>query len=165
MALKFFLAKLTNIDHPNIWDYLTYLIYGTFAYLNLDMDIVKVLMWLMLTDTIFGAVKAVKITKIKFDLKVMLWGIVTKATILTIPMILALVAMGLGYDFIWLIDVVLKILVLHEGISIITNIISIRQNQNIVNADIISIMLLKIRGMFTGLLEKLTNSISKNEEK
>jgi len=119
----------------------------------------------MIIDTFFGAIKAVRVAKIKFSLKTMLWGILTKATILTIPMILALVALGLGYDFIWLIDIVIKILVLHEGISIITNMISIRQNKNIINADIISVMLLKIREVFTDLVKKLTGDISKDEEK
>jgi|AntRauTorcE11897_2_1112592.scaffolds.fasta_scaffold68876_1 phage-related holin len=164
MSLKLFLEKLTNLD-PDIWEYITYLTYAAFAYLSLDIDIVRILMWLMIIDTFFGAIKAVRVAKIKFSLKTMLWGILTKATILTIPMILALVALGLGYDFIWLIDIVIKILVLHEGISIITNMISIRQNKNIINADIISVMLLKIREVFTDLVKKLTGDISKDEEK
>jgi len=164
MSLKIFLAKLTNLD-PDTWEYITYLTYAAFAYLSLDIDIVRILMWLMIIDTFFGAIKAVRVSKIKFSLKMMLWGILTKATILTIPMILALVALGLGYNFIWLIDIVIKILVLHEGISIITNMISIRQNKDIVNADIISVMLLKIREVFIGLVKKLTGDISKGEEK
>ena len=162
MSLKLFLAKLTNLD-PDTWEYITYLIYAAFAYLSLDIDIVKILMWLMIIDTFFGAIKAVRVVKIKFSLKTMLWGILTKATILTIPMILALVALGLGYDFIWLIDIVIKILVLHEGISIITNMISIRQNKDIVNADIVSVMLLKIREVFTDLVKRLTGDVPKNE--
>lgn len=158
MSLKLFIAKLTN-SSPDFWEYLSYIIYATFAYLKLDIDIVKILMYLMITDTAFGATKAVRIDKIAFCLKTMLWGIVTKATILTIPMVLALVALGLGYDFVWLIDIVLKILVLHEGISIITNMISIRQNKNIINADLISIMLLKIRNVFLSGVKKLTENI------
>jgi phage-related holin len=162
MSLKLFLEKLTNLD-PDIWEYITYLTYAAFSYLSLDIDIVRILMWLMIIDTFFGAIKAVRVVKIKFSLKTMLWGILTKATILTIPMILALVALGLGYDFIWLIDIVIKILVLHEGISIITNMISIRQNKDIVNADIVSVMLLKIREVFTDLVKRLTGDVPKNE--
>lgn len=163
MSLKLFLSKITNLD-PDIWEYIAYLIYAAFAYLKLDIDIVKILMYLMIADTVFGAIKAVRISKIKFSFKTMLWGIVTKATILTIPMILALVALGLGYDFVWLIDIVLKILVLHEGISIITNMISVRQNKNIINSDIISIMLLKIRQIFIDLVKKFTQDITKEKE-
>ena len=48
-------------------------------------------------------------------------GVVTKCTVLTMPLVIALVAKGLERDFIWLVDWAMSFLILSEGYSVIAN--------------------------------------------
>lgn len=145
------------------WQEIKTALYLFFMFLNLDMDIVKILSILMITDTVLGALKSMFLKDLKFTFRKLLWGIISKATILTIPMVLALVALGLGFDFKWLVSLVLKILVISEAISSITNILSIRKKQNIENTDYISSMLRGLREFLKKTVEKAVYNINKDD--
>lgn len=109
----------------------------------------------MIVDTSLGAIKAIHLDDLRFTFRKLLWGIVSKATILLIPMLLALVSLGLGYDFKWVVQIVLKILIVSEGISSITNILSIKEKKNIENTDYISKLLHSTRNFLKNKLDKL----------
>jgi len=143
------------------WYEIKMVIYAVFAFLQIDLDIVKILSVLMVIDTILGVIKSLYINKLQFSFKVLLWGIVSKSTILLIPMILALVALVLGFDFKWLVEIVLKILVVSEGISSITNILSIKERKNIENTDYISKLLHGIRDTLNNIISKLFSNLQK----
>ena len=136
------------------WHEIKTVIYLVFVFLNLDMDVVRILSILMLVDTALGTIKAIYLEDLKFTFKKLLWGIVSKSTILLIPMLLALVSLGLGYDFKWVVDLVLKILIVSEAISSITNILSIKENKNIENTDYVSKLLHSIRNFLKNKMEK-----------
>lgn len=136
-------------------------LYVIFVFLNIDIDIVKLLSVLMVADTVLGVIKAVYIDKIRFTFKKLLWGIVSKSTILLIPMILALTSLALGFNFRWIVDIVLKILVVSEAISSITNILSIKERKNIHNTDYISKLLHLIRDLLTKTINKMFEQIDK----
>lgn len=136
------------------WEEIKITIYTLFVSLNVDIDVVKILSILMITDTILGVIKSMYVSKLNFYFKILLWGIVTKCTVLTIPMILALSAKGLGYNFTWIVDAVLKIIIVSETISSITNILAIKEKRNIKNTDYISKMLHLIRDFFINLGNK-----------
>jgi hypothetical protein len=139
-------------------------IYLLFVFLNVDLDIVKILSILMMADTALGAIKAVYLKDLRFTFEILLWGLISKATILTIPMVLALVALGLGFDFKWLIVLILRILVISEGISSITNILSIRKKENIENTDYISDILKGLRKFLESYLKKAVYDINKKDK-
>jgi|GEM_PF-816811 hypothetical protein len=139
-------------------------IYLLFVFLNVDLDIVKILSILMMADTALGAIKAVYLKDLRFTFERLLWGLISKATILTIPMVLALVALGLGFDFKWLIVLILRILVISEGISSITNILSIRKKENIENTDYISDILKGLRKFLESYLKKAVYDINKKDK-
>lgn len=143
------------------WQEIKLGLYFIFGVLSVDINIVKWLSILMVIDTVLGVAKAVYVHKLKFTFKKLLWGIVSKATILLIPMILALVALALGFDFKWLVEIVLKILVVSEAISSITNILSIKERKNIENTDYISKLLHAIRYFFARYLDKLFEKLNK----
>ena len=105
-------------------------IYSFFAYLGIDANVVEILFILMCTDTLLGAGKAVRLGGL-FSFKRLLWGVVTKLSVLVIPMIIALVAKGLSFDFKWFVLAVLNVLIVAEGFSAITNILSIRSKKHI----------------------------------
>lgn len=137
------------------WHEIKTLVYVIFTFLNIDMDIVKILSILMAVDTTLGAIKALYLKELRFTFKKLLWGIVSKSTVLLIPMLLALVSLGLGYDFKWVVDIVLKILIVSEGISSITNILSIKEEKNIENTDYVSKLLHAIRDFLKNKMEGL----------
>jgi hypothetical protein len=134
-------------------------LYGVFLFLNIDTDIVNALIWLMLIDTAFGFTKACVMNE-NVSIKIMWWGLITKTLILLIPMVLALVGKGLkGYDFTPFVDVVLKVLVISEGISIITNMYIIKTKNKVKNIDFVSMLLNAIRKGMTSLLQKWLGQI------
>lgn len=152
-----------NYPFAEYWNEIKLLLYAFFAYLNLNIDIAKVLIILMIIDTMLGSLKAIRLTKTKFTTKSLFWGVISKCTILLIPMILAYVALALGYDFTLLTDIVLKVLVVSEALSTITNILSIKEQKEIKNIDFVSKILYGIRRFLISKLEYLTKTI-KDEE-
>ena len=142
------------------WHQIKLVVYGVFVFLQLDIDIVKVLSYLMITDTVLGTIKAIYVSKLKFTFKKLLWGFVSKCTILTIPMILALVSKGMGFEFKWVVVVVLKVLIVSEGISSITNILSIKEKKQIENTDYISKLLHAIRNFYTKKINEFINKFN-----
>lgn len=134
-------------------DQIKAVIYTAFVFLNIDVDIVKILIALMFLDTCFGIWKAIVLNnKVKF--KTLYFGLTTKTLVLLIPMTLALVGKGLKtYDFTPLVDITLKILVVSEGFSIFTSMYVIKIKKEVENVDLISMLLSSIR---KGLL-KLIN--------
>lgn len=143
-------------------------IYLSFAFLNIDTDVVKVLMLLMLIDTMSGIIKSLALGE-KFNFKVLFFGLCSKLLILLIPMVLALVGKGISksYDFSPVLDTVLKVLVVAEGLSIITNFYVMKTRKEIQNIDIVTLLLTAIRkGMLSiinATLKKIENPTDNKE--
>lgn len=134
------------------------IVYSLFVYLGIDGDVVQVLFILMLVDTILGATKAVMLGKL-FSFKKLLWGMVTKLSVLIIPMVIALVAKGLSFNFKWFVLATLNILIVAEGFSAISNILSIKSKRNIENVDFISMLLKSIRNGLSSIVYRLLDGI------
>jgi len=83
-------------------------IYGIFVFLDMDIDVIKILAILMALDIFLGVIKAIRLNK-KICFRVLLTGMITKLSILILPMILALVAKALSFDFTWFVKAVLNI--------------------------------------------------------
>lgn len=138
--------------------------YGMFAYLNINTDVVFVLFVLTFLDMFLGVVKALRLGR-RFKFKKLLWGLVTKLSVLIIPVILAFMGKGLDYDFTWFVTAILNILVLSEGFSCISNIISIKDKKEVNNEDYITLLLKKIRGGLARLINKSLDAIPENDDK
>ena len=108
-----------------IYNLLKSSLYLVFMYLGIKTGGVKALFVLMLIDSFLGIVKALRLGH-KFSFKKLAWGMVAKLTILIIPMVIALMAKGLNLDFNYFVVIVMDILIVSEGISCITNILSIK---------------------------------------
>lgn len=138
-------------------------IYGFFLYLGIDMDVVQVLFILMIVDTILGATKALRLGG-QFSFKRLMWGMVTKLAILFIPMLLAIIAKGLSLDFRWFVIAVLDLLIVAEGFSCFSNILSIKTKKNIENVDFITLLLRSIRGGLSRLIYKTLDEIELKDQ-
>lgn len=139
-------------------------VYSFFAYLGIDANVVEVLFILMVVDTILGSVKAIQLGN-KFTFKKLMWGIVTKLSVLIIPMVIALVAKGLSFDFKWFVLAILNILIVAEGFSAISNILSIKTKKNVENVDFISMLLKSVRKGLANLVNKLLTGIEMGDTK
>jgi len=133
-------------------------LYTTFIFLNID-----ILILLMIFDTAFGVTKSLVLGD-KVSFKILFFGLSTKMLVLLIPMTLALVGKGLNYDFTPMVNVVLKVLVVAEGISIFTSMYSIKTKQKVENIDFISMLLNSIRKGLTKILKMWLGQIENPEE-
>jgi len=137
------------------WYELKAFLYLIFVSLSIDIDTAKTLSLLMIIDTVLGVSKTLRIKKITFDFKELLWGIVSKCTVILIPILLAVTALGLGFDFTLLVNVVFKILIVNETISALTNILSIKKRKNIKNTDYVSLLIYKLKNFLKNIINKL----------
>lgn len=137
------------------------LLYALFVYLGIKTGTVIVLFVLMTLDSFLGIFKALRLGK-KFSFKVLGWGMVSKLSVLIIPMILALMGKGLSFDFSYFVVAVLNIIIVSEGISCVTNILSIKTKKQIENADYVTKLLQGVRNGLISVLEKNFKIIDKS---
>lgn len=135
-------------------------VYSAFIFLNIDTDVVQVLCWLMFIDTFSGIIKSFVLGKC-FDFKVLFFGICSKLLILLIPMVIALVGKGISktYDFTSILDAVLKILVVSEGLSIITNFYVVKTGKDVKNFDVVTLLLSSIRKWMQKIIKSAIDKI------
>lgn len=74
-------------------------------------------------------------------------GAVTKCGVLTVPLVMALTARGLGADFNWLVGWTVSVFILSETYSIIANIYAARTGIILPEFDAVSAVLKKVRSL------------------
>ncbi|MFW0739658.1 phage holin family protein [Flavobacterium sp. T12S277] len=133
-------------------------LYGIFVYLEMDAEIVKVLFYLMVLDTFLGVVKTIVLNN-PFSFKKLALGFVSKLAVLLIPTALALMSKGLNYNFKWFITIVMDLLIVSDGISIISNIIAIKTKKEVENFDAMTLILKSIRNRLIQLFKRILITI------
>ena len=119
-------------------------LYGAFAYLDIPIEIFTILITFIGLDTFLGALSSVRMGK-QFRFKLLLWGFCLKIGILILPLIVALLAKGLEYDFKFLVVLTIKILTVAEFYSCAGNIYTIKNKKRVNKIDVISMMLISFR--------------------
>ena len=130
------------------------LLYGIFMYLEMDTGIVKVLFYLMVMDTFLGVIKTIVLND-QFSFKKLVLGFVSKLAVLLVPTALALMSKGLNYNFKWFVTIVMDLLIVSDGISIISNSIAIKTKKEVENFDAMTLMLKLIRNRLVQLFKRL----------
>ena len=74
-------------------------------------------------------------------------GAVTKCGVMTVPLVMALTAKGLGADFNWLVSWTVSVFILSETYSIIANIYAARTGIVLPEFDAVSAVLKKVRSL------------------
>ena len=74
-------------------------------------------------------------------------GALTKCGVLTVPLVMALTARGLGADFNWLVGWTVSVFILSETYSIIANIYTARTGIILPEFDAVSAVLKKVRSL------------------
>lgn len=137
------------------------LFYATMVYLNIDVEIGKILAVLIFLDMLTGAIKSVFLEDMKFSIDRFYGGLLKKAMLLIIIMVLALCAKGLGFDdFKLMVSTVIKIMILNEGISIFNSCRSIYDRKEHKSSDFISKLIEVIGNYLVHYMQKLFNVIT-----
>ena len=133
-------------------------IFGILLYLQIDKEIAMILIILICADMLCGGAKAIVIPEIKFNFKTFYAGIIRKSLLLIIIMVLALISKGLGFtDFKLMVTIVIKAMILSEGISVFNNIRSVFDKKEHKSTDFIS----EIIGKISNYLQFYMNKIMK----
>ncbi|MEP0263801.1 phage holin family protein [Dokdonia sp.] len=140
------------------------LIYSFFVYIDIDVELLKVLFCLMLIDTFLGVVKVIVLEK-TFYFKKLILGFVSKLAVLVIPMSLNLMGKGLNYDFNWFITLVIDLLIVSDGISIFSNVIAIKTKQEVKNFDALTKLLKAIRSSLINLFKRFLDTIDEKNNR
>lgn len=122
------------------------------TYTGLPAEPVAILTVLMCVDFVAGISKS-RVTGIpvtSYRIKV---GAISKCGVMTVPLVMALTAKGLGADFNWLVNWTVSVFILSEAYSIIANVYTIKTGKIAPEWDAISLILRKIRSA-VDLLDK-----------
>lgn len=74
-------------------------------------------------------------------------GAATKCSVMTVPLVMALTAKGLGADFNWLVSWTVSVFILSETYSIIANVYAARTGIVLPEFDAVSAVLRKVRSL------------------
>lgn len=163
-SLKKIMDELYREASENIINGLKFLFYGVFVFLGINTDVVMILFWLMLMDTVCGVMKAVRLPELKFSFRELRLGLLSKLLILFIPMSIALMGKGLSFNFKWFVTLVMDILIVEQGISIITNVLSIRQKKSIKNEDFMARLIHAVRSYLINLFNTLLGNLKNQNQ-
>ena len=142
------------------------LLYSFLVYLNIDHDIVIILITLIFTDMLVGAIKSVALPSMSFSIAVFWTGLIKKSILLIIVMVLALTAKGLGFNnFRLLVTTVIKIMILNECISIFNSCRSILDKKQHKSSDFISKLIELIGNYLLFYIDKLFSFFDNNNLK
>jgi len=137
--------------------------YGYFISLQIDGYIAKCLIILIAIDMITGAIKSATLPEMTFKKSILSIGLLKKSVLLIIIMALALMAKGLGFEEFKIgVSVVMKIMILNEGLSVVYNCRSIYDMKEYKSNDFISMLLEKIGNGIILAMEKLMKKIDEN---
>jgi len=147
---------IEKIEH--YLDQIKTFIFGILLYLQIDKEIAMILIILICADMLCGGAKAIVIPEIKFSFKTFYAGIIRKSLLLIIIMALALISKGMGFtDFKLMVTIVIKAMILSEGISVFNNIRSVFDKKEHKSTDFIS----EIIGKISNYLQFYMNKIMK----
>lgn len=147
-----------------IKEQITAFFYGAIIFLQIDHSVAKILIWLILADMILGAIKAAIVPELKLSISTFWLGLIKKSMLLIFVSVLALLMKGLGYtDFREMVKVVMKIMILNEGISAINCIRSILARKEYKSSDFISMLLEKVEKFLTTWIKKLFGFFEENK--
>lgn len=124
------------------------------TYFNISSESLGILALLLFIDYITGISKTYVINKADIRSYRAISGIIAKASVLLVPITLAVAGKQVNYDLTSFVDVVISMLVLAEVYSIIGNIRSIQSGKTVHEIDAVSFVLGKVSNIIEELLKK-----------
>lgn len=138
-------------------------VYAVFAYLEIPIEAFLILVTFICLDTVLGALASIRMGE-KFSFKILIWGFLLKIAILLLPLIVALLAKGLQFDFIILVVLTIKILTVSEFYSCIGNLYMAKNKKRVNKIDVVSMLLKSLRTFAKNIIEKGLKKIEEGTE-
>lgn len=139
------------------------LFYTFFALVNLNYDMAIFLFVAMMIDMFFGVSKAV-VLKERISPKIFIIGFIAKLMLLIIPFTVAVLGIALNMEFTWTADLAVRVLLANECLSILANILSVKNKRKVENIDLVSIFIAWIRKTAISVFEKFINNKNQNKD-
>jgi len=136
----------TSFYVKTIFNFFTICLGGALTYLGLSGESFLLFSILLFIDYITGIAKAYRIGQTITSNR-MKYGMLSKLSLLIIPLVLAIGAKAVGADFTTVLMVGINILVLSEVYSIIGNIYSIRTKDELPEYDVVAMIGKRIRNV------------------
>jgi len=145
-----------------IGDLLKCLFYAFLAIVNVNYDLAIMLFVAMSLDMVFGLSRAF-ILEEKVTLKIFWFGFLTKLAILIIPFTVAVLGIALNMNFEWTADLAIRVLLANECLSILANILSLKNKKKVENIDLVTVFIKWIRTNAKSVFEKFLNQNNQNQ--
>ena len=116
------------------------------TYTGLPVEPAAILGILMGIDFIAGVGAARKLGLVVSSQRMRV-GVISKFGVLTIPLVMALTAKGLGADLNWLVNWSISLFILSESYSIIANIYAYKTGKVVPEFDAVAAVLKRVRGL------------------
>lgn len=129
-----------------IWNSFVVLFSGILAYLEISQEPFTLFSILLIIDYLTGLAKA-KTLQVSITSNKMKYGLISKLSLLIIPIILAIGAKATGADYHYVLLSGMYILILSEVYSIIGNIYSIRTREELPEYDAVAMLGKQIRNI------------------
>ena len=139
------------------------LFYTFFALVNLNYDMAIFLFVAMMIDMFFGVSKAI-VLKERVSPKIFIIGFIAKLMLLIIPFTVAVLGIALNMEFTWTADLAVRVLLANECLSILANILSVKNKRKVENIDLVSIFIAWIRKTAISVFEKFLNNKNQNND-
>lgn len=139
------------------------LFYTFFALVNLNYDMAIFLFVAMMIDMFFGVSKAI-VLKERVSPKIFIIGFIAKLMLLIIPFTVAVLGIALNMEFTWTADLAVRVLLANECLSILANILSVKNKRKVENIDLVSIFIAWIRKTAISVFEKFLNNKNQNKD-
>lgn len=136
-----------------IFNFFTFCLGGLMAYLGINGEAFFMLAILLMIDYITGIMKARTLGHCITSNK-MKYGVISKMSLLFIPIILAIGAKAVGADFKSILTVGINILVISEIYSVIGNVYSIRTKNELPEYDAVAMIGHKLRSILIKLSDE-----------
>ena len=127
-----------------VWNFFIVLFSGVLSYLEISQEPFTLFAILLIIDYLTGVMKA-KVVGISITSNKMKYGVISKLSLLLIPITIAIGAKAVGADSHHILLVGMYILIFSEVYSIIGNIYSIRTKEELPEYDAVSVIGKKIR--------------------
>ena len=129
-----------------IWNSFVVLFSGILAYLEISQEPFTLFSILLIIDYLTGLTKA-KTLQVSITSNKMKYGLISKLSLLIIPIILAIGAKATGADYHYVLLSGMYILILSEVYSIIGNVYSIRTREELPEYDAVAMLGKQIRNI------------------
>lgn len=127
-----------------VWNFFIVLFSGVLSYLEISQEPFTLFAILLIIDYLTGVMKA-KVLGISITSNKMKYGVISKLSLLLIPITIAIGAKAVGADSHHILLAGMYILIFSEVYSIIGNIYSIRTKEELPEYDAVSVIGKKIR--------------------